>query len=321
MGKKKVLITGITGFTGSHLAEYLLKKGYVVDGTIRGRCRQTEFIDNVKDKLNLLECDLTDINSVFTTLEESQPDVIFHLAAQSFVPTSWRAPQETFNTNALGTLNLLEAVRKTSIDPVVQIAGSSEESGMVYPDECPIEETNPLRPLSPYAVSKVAQDLLGYQYFKSYGIKVIRTRCFNIIGPRSGRKIVSAKFARQVVDIENGRRKKLMVGNLEAVRDFVDVRDVVRAYEIATKECRYGDVYNISTGVGHSIKEILDILRELSHKDIPIEVDKNMLRPSDVLLLVGNSNKFRNNTGWKPEYKFKQSMKSVLLYWREKNET
>src|SRR3989338_4441746 len=177
----RALITGITGFTGSHMAEYLLK-----------------------NNITLLECDLTDTNSVSQTLDEATPDVIFHLAAQSFVPTSWRAPQETINTNVIGTLNVLESMRRSKTDAVIQIAGSSEEYGLVHENETPIKETNQLRPLSPYAVSKVAQDLLGYQYHKSYGMKVVRTRAFNIVGPRSAEKKVTAAFAKQIAEIERG---------------------------------------------------------------------------------------------------------------------
>lgn len=308
-----VLITGITGFTGSHLAEYLLKKKYNVFGTVRGRCRQTEFIDNIKDNLTLLECDLTDMNSIMSTLDDCVPDLIFHLAAQSFVPTSWRAPQETFNTNALGTLNLLEAIRKSVYDPKIQVAGSSEEYGMVYEDEVPIKETNPLRPLSPYAVSKVAQDLLGYQYYKSYGLKIVRTRGFNLIGPRSGGKIFSAAFAKQIL-----KSDIVKVGNLDAIRDLVDVRDICRGYYATITKGDYGEVYNVSTGKGWQIKQILDMMIELSNKEIKIEKDKSLMRPSDVPILVGDYSKLHNKTGWKPKYDMNRTLNDVLDYWRKK---
>lgn len=303
----KTLITGITGFTGSHLAELLYKNNEVF-GTVRGRCRQTDFINHIIDDVTLLECDLTDYNSVQATLQESEPDVIYHLAAQTFVPTSWRAPQETMNTNVMGTLNLLDAVRKSKYDPKIMIAGSSEEYGMVYGDEVPIKETNPLRPLSPYAVSKVAQDLLGYQYHQSYGLKIIRTRTFNLMGPRSGEKIVTANFAKQIIDTG-----KLKVGNTKAIRDFNDVRDIVEAYKLAVEKCDYGDVYNISTGVGHSIQEIIDGYSEIFKFDL--EVDNSRLRPSDVPILIGDSTKFRNKTGWEPRYTWEKSLGDIIKYW------
>jgi GDP-4-dehydro-6-deoxy-D-mannose reductase len=313
-----ILLTGITGFTGSHLAEYLVKQaGIKVFGTIRGRHRQLEFINPIKNKLTLLECDLTDTNSVTQTIEDSQPEMIFHLAAQSFVPTSWRAPQETFNSNVIGTLNILEVVRKSKFDPKILITGSSEEYGLVYENETPIKETNQLRPMSPYAVSKVAQDLLGFQYNQSYGMKIIRTRCFNIIGPRSGAKIVSADFARQVAEIEKGLKEPtIFVGNLAPKRDFVDVRDVARAYHLALQKCRLGEVYNICSENAIEIKYILDTYLKLSKSKIKVIEDQSRMRPSDVPLLIGDGSKFKKETGWKPEYTIDQSLADVLDYWR-----
>lgn len=313
-----ILITGVTGFTGSHMVEHLLNsdKKLNIYGTIRGRCKQTQFIDHLKDKLTLLECDLTDYNSIIATLDDSQPDVIFHLGAQSFVPTSWRAPQETFNSNVLGTINLLEAVRQSSLSPKTLIAGSSEEYGYVEKDELPIKETNPLRPLSPYAVSKVAQDLLGYQYFKNYGMKIIRTRAFNLIGPKSGEKIVSANFAKQISNMKKDFEKPLIVGDLSSIRDFNDVRDVVKAYWLAMNKCDFGEVYNIATGVGHTISEIVEIYSRISPVKFAIKQDKSKLRPTDVNVLIGDSTKFREKTDWKPQISFEQSLKDVLEYWR-----
>ena len=314
----RALVTGVTGFTGSHMTEYLLKKGNEVVGTVRGRSRQTEFIDHIKSKITLLECDLTDTNSVSQTIEEAAPDVIFHLAAQSFVPTSWRAPHETINTNVIGTLNILEAIRKSKTDPVIQIAGSSEEYGLVLQNETPIKETNPLRPLSPYAVSKIAQDMLGYQYHKSYGIKVVRTRSFNIVGPRSAEKIFTAAFAKQIAEIEKGKEPIIHVGNLDTYRDLTDVRDVVRAYVLATEKCEYGEAYNICSGKTWKISQILDMLLSMTNKKIEVRQDPARMRPSDVEVLLGDSTKFRQKTGWKPEIPFETTMKDVLNYWRQK---
>jgi GDP-4-dehydro-6-deoxy-D-mannose reductase len=320
-----ILITGITGFTGSHLSELLTKDcNNKIYGTIRGRCKQTIFIDHIKDKLTLLECDLTDYNSIQTTLEESQPDIIYHLGAQTFVPTSWRAPQETMNTNVLGTLNLLEAIRKSKFNPKIMIAGSSEEYGMVERNEVPIKETNPLRPLSPYAVSKVTQDLMGYQYYRSYGLHIVRTRSFNLMGPRSGEKIVTANFAKQIAKMESeesrykGSNNKytLTTGNLDSIRDFNDIRDIVRAYELAIKYGKDGEVYNICSGKGYSIREIVNIYRKNTYINFDVSIDESKSRPSDVPILVGDSKKFRKLTSWKPEYDIKKSLEDVLNYWR-----
>ncbi|MFN7974116.1 MAG: GDP-mannose 4,6-dehydratase [Acidobacteriota bacterium] len=314
----RVLITGITGFAGSHLAELILREepGTEVFGIMRWRSR-TENIEDVKDKVTLLECDLRDQSSVKDCLKKSSPDRIFHLAAQSFVPTSWNAPGESISTNILGQLYLFEAIRELKLDPVVQLACSSEEYGLVKPEETPIKETNPLRPLSPYAVSKVGQDYLGYQYFMSYGLKVIRTRGFNHEGPRRGPVFVCSDFAKQLAEIEKGKRDPVIsVGNVEARRDFTDVRDMVRAYRLSVEKCEPGEVYNICTGIDYSIAEVLDMLRGMAQKPFEIQVDKTRLRPSDVPLLKGDNAKFRAATGWEPRYTFPQTLRDCLDYWR-----
>jgi GDP-4-dehydro-6-deoxy-D-mannose reductase len=314
----KALITGITGFAGSHLAEYLLAEQPQVEvfGTRRWRSRM-ENIQHLEDKVTLVETDLTDPTSALRTLERVRPDYIFHLAAQSFVPTSWVAPSETFNINLVGQINIFEAIRTLKLDPVVQIACSSEEYGLVLPDEVPIKETNPLRPLSPYAVSKVAQDYLGYQYFMSYGIKAIRTRGFNHTGPRRGDVFVTSNFSRQVARIEAGLHEPVIrVGNLDAVRDFTDVRDMVRAYWLAVIKGKPGEVYNIATGQGITIRGMLDKLLAMSKIEVKVEVDPDRLRPSDVEVLLGDSSKFRADTGWEPRIPFDTTLRDLLDYWR-----
>jgi len=230
------LITGLTGFVGSHLAEYLLEDEAEVFGTARWRS-DTSNIEHLEGRIGLVECDIRDSASIKQVILDVRPDEIYHLAAQSFVPTSWRAPSETLETNIVGQVHLLEAVRELGTNPRIQIAGSSEEYGMVRENELPIKETNSLRPLSPYAVSKVGQDLLGYQYFMSYGLNIIRTRAFNHTGPRRGSVFVTSNFAKQIADIERGRREPVIrVGNLDAKRDFSDVRDIVRGYVLAARQ-------------------------------------------------------------------------------------
>lgn len=314
----RALITGITGFAGSHLAEYLLAEQPQVEvfGTRRWRSRM-ENIQHIEDKVTLIETDLSDPTSALRTLERVRPDYIFHLAAQSFVPTSWVAPSETVNINLVGQINLFEAIRTLKLDPVFQIACSSEEYGLVLPDEVPIKETNPLRPLSPYAVSKVAQDYLGYQYFMSYGIKAIRTRGFNHTGPRRGDVFVTSNFSRQVARIEAGLHEPVIrVGNLDAVRDFTDVRDMVRAYWLAVTKGKPGEVYNIATGQGITIRGMLDKLLAMSKIEVKVEVDPDRLRPSDVEVLLGDSSKFRADTGWEPRIPFDTTLRDLLDYWR-----
>lgn len=315
----KVLITGITGFAGSHLADFLLERGDIkVYGTERWRSR-TENIEHIKDRITLMGCDIRDASSVKKLIEKIKPDRIFHLAAQSFVLSSWHAPQETLTTNIIGELNVFEAVRELGINPLIQIAGSSEEYGLLKEDELPVKETNLLKPLSPYAVSKVAQDLLGYQYYKSYGLKIIRTRGFNHSGPRRGEVFVCSDFARQIARIERKQQKPIVyVGNLEAIRDFTDVRDMVRAYWLATEKGRPGEVYNICSGKGYRIREVLDILLSLSKEEIEVRQDPEKMRPSDIPVLIGDSTKFRGATGWKPEIPFEKTLEDLLNYWRER---
>lgn len=315
----KVLITGITGFAGSHLAEFLLTKGGIqVYGIDRWRSKR-ENIEHLLDRIHLIEADIRDATSITAVVRKIRPHKIFHLAAQSFVPTSWHAPQETLTTNIVGQLNIFEAVREVKINPWIQIACSSEEYGLVLKNELPIKETNPLRPLSPYAVSKVGQDLLGWQYFRSYGLRIIRTRGFNHTGPRRGEVFMTSSFAKQIAEIEAGKRKPVIyVGNLTAQRDFTDVRDMVRGYWLATEKCRPGEVYNICTGKAFSAKEVLDILLSLSDVNVKIKRDPKRMRPSDVQILRGDSAKFRKATGWKPEIPFRKTLEDLLSYWRDK---
>jgi len=315
----KVLITGITGFVGSHLAEYLLKKkGIQVYGIGRWRSK-TENIDHIKDRFKLIDCDLRDSSSVDKVIKEIKPDRIFHLAAQSFVMTSWHAPAETLTTNIIGELNLFEAVRNFGINPYILIAGSSEEYGLVKKSEIPVKETNQLRPLSPYGVSKVGQDLLAYQYYQSYKLNLVRTRAFNHEGPRRGEVFVTSNFAKQIAEIEKGKREPVIfVGNLTAKRDFTDVRDIVKAYWLALEKCQPGEVYNICTGKAWSIEEVLHLFLKLARIKVTIKEDPSRLRPSDVPILLGDNSKFCKATGWKPEIPFRNTAEDLLNFWREK---
>lgn len=315
----RVLITGITGFAGSHLAEYILEHHPDVEivGTYRWRSRM-ENIHHIRERITLVEADLRDPVAMVNLLDRYRPEWIFHLAAQSFVPTSWVAPVDTFQVNVIGQIHLFEACRQLNIKPRIQIACSSEEYGLVHPDEVPIRETNPLRPLSPYAVSKVAQDMLGYQYFKSYNLPVIRTRGFNHTGPRRGEVFVVSNFAKQIAEIEAGLKDPVIrVGNLDAIRDFTDVRDMVRGYWLALEKGEPGEVYNIASGKGWKIRDVLEKLISMTDRAIDIQTDPARLRPSDVLILIGDASKFRETTGWEPRIPFEQTLEDTLNYWRE----
>ena len=315
----RLLITGITGFVGSHMAEYALAHGAEVFGSSRWRSR-TENIEHLRSQIKLIECDLRDLASVRGLLETAEPTHVVHLAAQSFVGASWQTPAETLSTNIISQVNLLEGIRRFTVAPRVLVAGSSEEYGFVCPDELPIRETNPLRPLSPYAVSKVAQDMMGYQYFMSYGLPIIRTRAFNHEGPRRGEVFVTSNFARQVAEIEAGMREPVMsVGDLTPRRDFSDVRDVVRGYWLLLERGEPGEVYNLCSGRSWAIQQVLEFLLEQSRvKRIAVETDPARLRPSDVMILEGDSSKIRKATGWEVEIPFERTLKDLLAYWRQR---
>lgn len=337
----RILITGVTGMAGSHLADYLLQReGLEVYGTFRWRSRMDN-LDNLKkdgrlniiasdleatlpnrgdsSKLNLMEADITDPFSMKRVVATVKPDRIFHLAAQSYVHASWSAPAETLHTNIIGEVNLLEAVRAAGIDPVIHIAGSSEEYGYVLPNELPVKETNTLRPLSPYGVSKVAQEMLAYQYFRSYGLKSIVTRGFNHEGPRRGEVFVTSSFAKQIAEIEKGLKEPVLyTGDLSSKRDWSDVRDLVRAYWLVVEKGTTGEVYNIGSGVAREVREMLDMLLGMTDVSIEVRVDPARLRPSDAKVLVCDATKFQKLTGWQPQIPFEKTMKDLLNYWRER---
>ena len=339
----RVLITGITGFAGSHLAEYILANhpDVAIYGTYRWRSRMENLetlvnkgvVDTVegrfsatagqgdearKGRVTLLHCELTDAGAVEKLITSVQPHRIFHLAAQSFVQSSFDEPAATFFTNVQGELNLFEAIRRHDTKIRIQIAGSSEEYGLVHPDEVPMKETNPLRPLSPYAVSKVAQDKLAYQYFKSYGLHTVVTRGFNHAGPRRGHVFATGTFARQIALIEAGRHEPVIyVGDLTSKRDFTDVRDIVRAYWLALEKAEAGEVYNVGRGRTWTMGEMLNIL--LSHSTVKIRTqqDPARLRPSDVMILWADASKFQKATGWEPKIPFETTLRDELDHWRE----
>jgi len=318
----KILITGITGFVGSHLAEYCLTQSKAkVYGTVLSHHLGDELkrIEHIKDRIELFECDLTNRVAVVRVLNKVKPDKIFHLAAQSFVPTSWKSPEDTLVNNIISELNIFEVVRELKLNPVIVIACSSEEYGLIFKNELPVKETNPLRPLSPYAVSKIAQEKLALQYHYSYSLKTVLTRFFNTEGPRRGQEFVTSNFAKQIAEIEKGKREPIIyVGNLETKRDFNDVRDMVRAYWLASEKCKFGEPYNVCSGEARSIKSMLDLLLSLSKvKNIRVKQDPERMRPSDVPILWGDSSKFRAETGWRPEIPFEKTMEDLLNYWRE----
>jgi len=319
MGRMRILITGISGFVGSHLAEWALAQGADVIGALRWRSK-TEHIEHLRDRLTLVESDLRDVLSVRNVLVEARPDVIIHLAAQSFVAASWQQPVETFYTNVISQMNLFEAMRQLGTAARFLVIGSSEEYGLVYPDELPIRETNPLRPLSPYAVSKVTQDLMGWQYFKSYDMHIVRARAFNHTGPRRGDAFATSNFAKQVAEIEAGLREPVvLVGDLKPTRDCSDVRDIGRGYWLLLERGTPGEVYNLCSGTEWSIERMLNFLLGQSRAGrIEIRQDPARLRPSDVPALRGSAEKAEKAVGWRPMIPLEKTLTDLLEYWRHR---
>ena len=321
-----VLITGITGMVGSHLVDYLIEN---TTWNIYGFIRWNDRLDNLehhfdrinkKDRLFLINGDLNDLPSVVQAVEQSEADYVFHLAAQSYPKTSFSAPLETLQTNILGTANLLEALRDHGEDDVVvHVCASSEIFGRVPKDKLPIDEECSIHPASPYAISKVGTDLLGRYYAEAFGMTVMTTRMFTHTGPRRGDVFSESTFAKQIAMIEAGLQEPtIYVGNLQSLRTYADVRDAVKAYYmLVTKNPIGGEYYNIGGEYTCEIGEMLDyLISQSTVKDIKIEVDRDRLRPIDADLQVPDTTKFREHTGWKPEYTFEQTMNDLLDYWR-----
>ena len=313
---KKVFITGITGFAGSFLAEHIAsQKDYEIFGSFLSDTN-LENTSSVKEKVSLRQIDLRDSQKLQDLIKEIRPDFVYHLAALTSPADSFKNPAGFINNNTEAEVNLLEAIRVAGIFPKVLIASSAEVYGEVAAGNLPIDEDTPLRPATPYAVSKIAQDFLGLQYFISYKIPVIRVRPFNHIGPRQAPNFVVSSFSKRIVDIERGKESVMRVGNLMAKRDFTDVRDIVRGYLLLLEMGDPGDVYNIGSGKSYKISEILDKLLSMSNKDIKIEIDKQLLRPIDVPELVCDNKKIFQKTGWKPEIPIEKTLADTLDYWR-----
>jgi GDP-4-dehydro-6-deoxy-D-mannose reductase len=313
----RVLITGIAGFAGSYLAELLLSKGYSVFGTVEKGdvCKN---VCHLKKKLKLIECDLTNFASVKKVLQKVKPEEIYHLAGFSSVGGSFFNPFLVFQTNFYASLNLLECARLLKIDSKILLVASSDIYGKVKPNQIPIREETSLAPVSPYGTSKAGVDLLAYQYFCSYGLKTIRVRAFNHIGPRQNKGFVVPDFCFQIAKIEKGMQKPVIkVGELSFIRDFTDVRDMVKGYYLLMKKGRAGEVYNLCSGKGYRIKFILDHLLSLSSKKIEVKKGVNQKRPTDIPILIGDNKKVKSKIGWLPKISIEKSLEDTLNYWRE----
>lgn len=322
---ERAFITGFTGMVGSHLADYLLEN---TDWEIWGMLRWRSPLDNIehllerankKDRLHLVYADLNDLTGLLHSIEQAQPDYVFHLAAQSYPLTSFTSPLDTYNTNIIGTANLLGALSWQKMDPWIHVCASSEIFGRVSEDKLPINEECSFHPASPYAISKVGTDLIGRFHAEAYNQKILTTRMFTHTGPRRGDVFAESSFAKQIAMIEQGFIEPVVkVGNLDSLRTYSDVRDAVRAYHmLLTINPTAGEYYNIGGTHVCKVGEVLKTLLKLSHtKNIRTEIDPERLRPIDADLQIPDTTKFRQKTGWKPEIPFEKTMSDLLDYWR-----
>jgi GDP-4-dehydro-6-deoxy-D-mannose reductase len=312
----KVFVTGIEGFVGRHLANHLLSQNYEVSGTVWNE-NEISPLQKRFSSLKLFQADIRDQGAVRKILKDVLPDAILHLAAQSSGAYSYKNPRLTFEINVLGTVNLLETVARVVPDARVILVSSSDAYGKVGEDQIPIKETTPFHPVNPYSASKAAQDLLGIQYSCSHGLDIVRVRSFPHTGPGQNSIFALSNFARQISSIEAIDFSKPMgVGNLEVIRDYLDVEDVVRAYTILMDQGEAGEVYNVASGTGYSLGELLEMMLSLSFKEIKVEEDPALFRPSDIPILIGDSTKFKELTGWKPTIEMKETLQRLLNHWR-----
>jgi GDP-4-dehydro-6-deoxy-D-mannose reductase len=320
---ERILITGITGFVGSHLADYVLALGskYQVFGTKRWHLSRMDNIRHILDQVTLLDCDLTDVISVRSLFDRVSPDRIFHCAAESFVSPSWNNPHRYMQVNYHATVNMLDAITQRGLTCPFHIPGSGEEYGDIAEEALPINTETVLMPVNPYAVTKIAQDLIGYVYYRSYGTKVIRTRAFNHEGPRRDKVFGIPWYAYQIANVEAGRQPPLLkVGHIDDRRNFTHVRDMVEAYWISTEKCAPGELYLIGSETADSIytfRQALEMLIGMSKvKGIKYEIDAKYVRPTQVPRLIADASKFREATGWEPKISFETILTETLDYWR-----
>lgn len=305
------MITGAGGFVGRHLIAELERETQwqIIGLELRP--------SSTKGRARMLVCDLQDRGLVERTVARHRPDFVVHLAAQSYVPQALASPADTIVNNSVGQIYLSEACRLAGINPVFLVIGSAEVYGFAQPDEMPLTEQQPFRPGNPYAVSKITQDMLGYQYFKTYGMKMVRLRPFNHFGPGQSDRFVLSSFARQIAQAEQGLiEPTVLTGDLSSERDFCDVRDVVQGYRLALERAQPGEAYNIGSGTARPVGALLEMLIGMATIPIDIRRDPARMRPSDVPVLVGDARKFREATGWEPRIPIEDSLLDMLNYWR-----
>lgn len=313
----KALITGYGGFVAEYLADLLIGEGYEIAATVYPDFFNDEIKSRAERKgIKAFSCDLTKASQIKRILRIFAADEIYHLAAQSHVPTAWKNPVETYKSNVFGTLNIFTSLKELKQTPRILNVGSSEEYGDCKEDEMPLTESSPLKPTNPYAASKVAQDFAAYQYAKTGGLDIVRTRPFSHTGPGQRSKFACPNFTKQAALIALKMQEPVIkVGNLSAKRDFLDVRDVVRAYYLALKKGRNGDVYNIASGKARSIESVLKTSIGFVDTKVEIIKDPSLFRPADIPILRGDASLLRKVTGWKPIIPFETTLLDLYNFW------
>jgi GDP-4-dehydro-6-deoxy-D-mannose reductase len=317
---KKILITGFTGFVSGHLLNYLRSTGKQYDIVGLSRTGTAPIVSGSNINIRTVHADLNDRRNISVILEEFKPDHIIHLASDSSVAHSWQTPVESFQNNTNIFLNLVESVRVLKFPCRILSIGSSEEYGVVDKKYIPITEETPFNPVSPYAVARVSQELLSGIYAKGYGVDIVLTRSFNHIGPGQKDNFVISSFARQIIKLKKGKDSLLQVGNIDVIRDFLDVRDVVKAYMLLLEKGKTGEVYNICSGKGYSLKEVLDKMMIIAGVEFDYHIDKQLIRPADNPIIIGSNEKIQKECGWEPEIPIETSLKDILDHWEKEME-
>ena len=312
----RILITGASGFVGHHLADFL-GRAQPTATLIGTQLAPSETMSPALQAARTI--DLKSYEQVHTLLDDCQPDVIYHLAAQAFVPRSFEDPWETLENNIRAQVNIIQTCLQTQLRPRIVIVSSAEIYGAVGSGELPLNEDARILPSNPYSVSKVAQDMLGLQYYLSHELPIMRARPFNHIGPGQNLRFVAPSFALQIARIEAKQQEAVIyVGNLEARRDFTDVRDIVRAYHLIAQRGLPGQAYNVASGIALSIRQLLDTMLSMTDEDIDVRVDSKRLRPVDIPEIRGDAGKLRRDTGWHPHYTFEATLRDVLADCRQR---
>lgn len=315
---KKIFITGASGFAGKYLVKELLASPDIeIFGTYHSQSG-SESLASISPKINLVQLDLMDNLAVGKALKDINPDQIYHLAALSSAKQSFEEPQRVITNNIVSELNLLESIKNMNLKTRTMIISSAEVYGIIDHKDIPVDEETPLRPANPYAVSKITQDFLGLQYNISYGLDIVRIRPFNHIGPGQTDRFSTAEFAKKIAEIEIGKREPILtVGNLEAKRDFTDVKDMIKAYVLLMEKGKSGDVYNIGSGKSYKMSDVLNMLLSFSKSKIKVETDPKLFRASDNPELVCDNTKIFKLTGWQPKIPLEKSLREILDYWRK----